>query len=42
MGTIVSATILYSIAYAIVYLSVILTWYLLGLPIGPGTPITYP
>ncbi|RDD68490.1 AbgT family transporter [Paracoccus versutus] len=42
MGTIFSAIIPYSIAYSIGYLVLIIVWYFLDLPVGFGTPISYP
>jgi len=32
----------YSIAYSIGYLVLIIVWYFLDLPVGFGTPISYP
>lgn len=40
IGTIVSMMLPYSIVYLITFLTQLLIWYMLGLPLGPGTPIT--
>lgn len=42
MGTIFSAIIPYSIAYSLGYLILIVLWYFLDLPVGFGTPVSYP
>lgn len=39
IGTVISLTLPYGIVYLVVFLTQLIIWYLLGLPLGPGTPI---
>ncbi len=39
MGTIISATLPYSVAFGLAWIAMLVVWLLLGLPIGPGAPI---
>lgn len=39
IGTVVSMTLPYGVVYLVLFLTQLLVWYALGLPLGPGTPI---
>jgi len=41
MGTIISATLPYSVAFAVVWVAMLAAWIHLGLPMGPGAPLRY-
>ncbi len=41
IGTIISLMVPYSIIFLIGWTVLLAIWYMLGLPIGPGTPLTY-
>ncbi len=41
IGTIISMMVPYSIIFFIGWTCLLIVWYILGLPIGPGTPLTY-
>ncbi len=40
IGTLVSTMLSYSIAFLIVWTLLLMVWYYLGLPLGPGAPAT--
>lgn len=42
IGTIVATMLPYSLAFLAVWILLLVAWILLGLPIGPGAPLTYP
>ena len=39
MGTLISTMVPYSVVFTIGWTILLIVWYLLGLPIGPGAPI---
>ena len=39
IGTVTSMTLPYGAVYLVVFLTQLLVWYALGLPLGPGTPV---
>ncbi len=41
LGTIISTTLPYSIAFGLAWTVMLVAWILLGLPIGPGAPLRY-
>ncbi len=41
IGTVVSTMLPYSIAFLAAWLLLLVAWYLLNLPLGPGAPIFY-
>ena len=41
IGTVISTMVPYSIAFLISWTVLLVVWYLLGLPLGPGAPIHY-
>jgi aminobenzoyl-glutamate transport protein len=41
IGTLLSAMIPYSVVFTIVWMIVLVTWLLLGIPIGPDAPVDY-
>ncbi len=41
IGTLIAMMIPYSIAFLLSWLVLLLVWVLLGIPVGPGAPITY-
>ncbi len=41
IGTVVSTMLPYSIAFLVAWLLLLVAWYLLNLPLGPGAPIFY-
>ncbi len=41
LGTLVSAMLPYSLAFLLVWTVLLVAWYLLGIPLGPGAPMTY-
>lgn len=41
LGTLVSAMLPYSIVFAVGWTILLMTWYLLGLPLGPDSPVIY-
>ncbi|SFF65304.1 aminobenzoyl-glutamate transport protein [Halobacillus alkaliphilus] len=41
IGTLISMMIPYSVAFLLAWLVLLLVWVLLGIPVGPGAPISY-
>ncbi|ASF41377.1 aminobenzoyl-glutamate transporter [Halobacillus halophilus] len=41
IGTLISMMIPYSVAFLLAWLVMLLVWVLLGIPVGPGAPISY-
>ncbi|MCA1011811.1 AbgT family transporter [Halobacillus halophilus] len=41
IGTLISMMIPYSVAFLLAWLLMLLVWVLLGIPVGPGAPISY-
>jgi aminobenzoyl-glutamate transport protein len=41
LGTLISSMLPYSIAFGVSWVILLIAWYLLGLPLGPGAPILY-
>jgi aminobenzoyl-glutamate transport protein len=42
LGTLLSLMVPYSIAFALGWSLLLAVWLLLGIPLGPGVPLTYP
>lgn len=42
IGTLISTMLPYSIAILLAWTALIVVWYLLGIPVGPGAPLLYP
>lgn len=42
IGTLISAMVPYSVAFAVVSISLLILWMVLGIPLGPGAPMRYP
>ncbi len=42
IGTVISTMVPYSIAFLLSWLVLLVVWYFLGLPLGPGAPLFYP
>lgn len=42
LGTLMALMLPYSLAFAIAWTALLALWLLLGLPLGPGAPLTYP
>jgi aminobenzoyl-glutamate transport protein len=42
LGTLLTLMLPYSLAFAIGWAALLAVWLLLGIPLGPGSPITYP
>lgn len=42
IGTLISVMLPYSVAFFIAWIIFFVTWYLLGIPLGPDAPLTYP
>lgn len=40
LGTIISTMLSYTIAFLIAWSLLLVIWYVLGLPLGPGAPVT--
>ena len=41
LGTIVALMLPYAIAFAATWIVLIVIWLMLGIPLGPGGPLTY-
>jgi aminobenzoyl-glutamate transport protein len=41
IGTIMAAMMPYSVAFFVLWTLLLIVWYLLGLPLGPGAPLFY-
>jgi aminobenzoyl-glutamate transport protein len=41
LGTVIALMLPYAAAFAVVWISVLLTWIALGIPLGPGGSLTY-
>jgi aminobenzoyl-glutamate transport protein len=39
IGTVVATMLPYSVAFFIVWTILLIVWFLLGLPVGPGAPL---
>ena len=42
MGTLITTMLPYTIGFSIVWLIMLLSWYAIGIPLGPGGGLTYP
>ncbi len=42
IGTVVSTMLPYSLCFLLGWIALFMVWYLLGLPLGPGSPMFYP
>jgi aminobenzoyl-glutamate transport protein len=42
LGTLLTLMLPYSLAFAIAWAALLAIWLLLGIPVGPGSPIVYP
>lgn len=42
IGTLISVMLPYSIAFFLAWVIFFVAWFMLGLPLGPGAPLTYP
>jgi aminobenzoyl-glutamate transport protein len=42
LGTLISVMIPYSLAFGLVWGATLVAWVLVGAPLGPGAPLTYP
>ena len=42
LGTLISTMLPYSIAFLIAWSLLLVVWYVIGLPLGPGAPIALP
>jgi len=40
IGTVISLEMPYTIAYLIFFSALLIVWYTLGIPLGPGAPVT--
>jgi len=41
LGTLISAMLPYSVAFTLAWTALIVAWVMIGLPLGPGAPLTY-
>ena len=41
IGSVISTMLPYSLAFLLGWILLFVVWYLLGLPLGPGSPVTY-
>ena len=42
IGTVVSTMLPYSLGFLLGWIALFIIWYVLGLPLGPGSPMFYP
>ena len=42
IGTIIATMLPYSVVFAVIWTALLIGWFLLGIPVGPGAELHYP